>query len=125
MSIELKSTGFLIDELLITEIKLKHFGSTAVQERYDMLNQAIAKRLSRHNDKDKAHTLSILILNLKRVNQECWDAQETVMKEYAAVKVATAAKEAQKLNAKRNSLVREIDELLGEGQYSQLGKSYA
>lgn len=126
MSIELKSTGFLIDELLTTEIKLKHFGSAAVQERYDMLDIAIKSRLSRHNDKDKFHTLSVLILKLKQVNQNCWDAQERVMKNDLKYPkpIAIAAKQAQTLNAQRNSLMREIDDLLGESRFSQLEKSY-
>lgn len=124
MSIELKSTGFLIDELITAELKMKHFGKNHLQERYEQLNTAISKRLGRHNDSDKSHTLSILVLNLKRVNQKCWDAQETVMKSFAAVTVAKAAKEAQRLNAQRNGIIREIDDLLGESQYSQLEKSY-
>lgn len=128
MSIELKSTATLIDELLTAEIKLKHFGSDTVQERYNMLDIAIKSRLSRHNDKDKFHTLSVLILKLKRVNQDCWDAQERVMLREDTIEdtieIATAAKQAQKLNAQRNNIIREIDDLLGESQYSQLEKSY-
>lgn len=127
MSIELKSTGFLIDEILTTELKMKHFGKDAVQERYKMLDDAIRRRLSRHIDVDKLHTLSILTLNLKRVNENCWDAQEEVMNNdlTTPLVVAMAAKLAQALNAQRNSLIREIDDLLDESQYSQLGKSYA
>lgn len=124
MSIELKSTANLIDELITVELKMIHFGKDALQERYEMLDQAISRRLSRHTDVAKLHTLSILTLNLKEINSICWEAQETVMKSSNVIQIATAAKQAQKLNAKRNSIIREMDELLGESQYTQLEKSY-
>lgn len=128
MSIELKTTAYLIDELLVTELKMIHFGRDSLQERYEMLDIAISRRLSRHTDVDKLHTLSVLTLNLKQVNFLCWNAQEIVMKKEDTVEdiydIATAAKQAQKLNAQRNSIIREMDELLGESQFSQLEKSY-
>ena len=68
MSIELKSTATLIDELIVTELKMSHFGKDRLQERYEMLDAAITRRLSRHTDVDKLHTLSVLTLNLKQVN---------------------------------------------------------
>lgn len=129
MSIELKSTASLIDELIVCELKMKHFGKDMLQERYEMLDAAVTKRLSRHTDIDKLHTLAILTLNLKQTNMKCWNAQEVVMKHptldvNVAWVVAKAAIQAQKLNAIRNSLIREMDELLGENQYTQLEKSY-
>lgn len=126
MSIELKSTASLIDELCITELKMVHFGKDKLQERYEMLDAAISRRLKRHTDADKLHTLSILTLNLKHINGKCWDAQEEVMKGDLTepLVVAMAAKQAQNLNAVRNNVIREIDDLLGESQYSQLEKSY-
>lgn len=126
MSIELKSTATLIDELITVELKMIHFGKDKLQERYEMLDAAISRRLKRHSDVDKLHTLSVLTLNLKEINSACWKAQETVMKWdlNVPIVVAEAAKEAQRLNAKRNNIIREMDDLLGESQYTQLEKSY-
>lgn len=132
MSIELKSTATLIDELITTELKMIHFGKDRLQERFEMLDTAITHRLSRHTDAAKLHTLGILTLNLKETNLACWNAQETVMSHDLETSsnpdvnliVATAAKMAQKLNAQRNNIIREMDDLLGESQYSQLEKSY-
>lgn len=138
MSIELKSTGFLIDEYLTTELKLDHFGKTPeILLRLEQLDVCIQRRL-KHTKVNKE--LVRLYFQLKEVLKLCWDAQEVVMKysrneyllihgdnvnEDALVECAYAAIDAQRYNARRNQLIREIDTLLGESQYTQLEKSYA
>jgi hypothetical protein len=125
MSVELKSTGTLIDEFITTTLKIDHFGKdTALIERLDKLDTAIAKRVSRH-PKSKYPAMSLMVLELRSVLKKCWDAQELVMKGFDNQTVAMAAQEAQRLNAERNKLIRKIDEELNEAQYTQLEKSYA
>jgi hypothetical protein len=70
-------------------------------------------------------SIAFLIDELITTDIKCWFAQEAVMKETDPVKIAEAAKLAQTTNARRNALMRAIDERLGEGAISQLGKSYA
>lgn len=70
-------------------------------------------------------SIGTLIDELFTTNMKCWFAQETVMRETDDSKVATAAKQAQVLNARRNKLIRAIDERLGDGAISQTEKTYA
>jgi len=70
-------------------------------------------------------SIGTLIDELFTTNMKCWFAQETVMHETDIEKVATAAKQAQVLNARRNKLIRAIDERLGDGAISQTEKTYA
>lgn len=65
-----------------------------------------------------------LIDELITTSMKCWFAQETVMTEVEPIKVAAAAKLAQLTNARRNALIRAIDERLGETN-TQLPKTYA
>lgn len=69
-------------------------------------------------------SVGTLIDELITTDVKCWFAQETVMKEADPIKVAEAAKLAQTTNARRNALIRAIDERLGEGGNTQLGKTY-
>lgn len=145
MSIELKSTGTLIDELITTELKIEFFQQESaklsnLQSRHEQLDLAITRRLSRQNqeNKDIFYILSILIMKLRATNRKCWVAQDTVMSNsylrnmsedcshYCKYQeCALAAIEAQRQNSQRNIYIREIDKLLGEDQYTQLEKSYA
>ena len=70
-------------------------------------------------------SLGTLVDELITTNLKCWFAQETVMKETEPEKIAVAAKLAQSTNARRNALIRAIDERVGEGNLTQLGKTYA
>jgi hypothetical protein len=70
-------------------------------------------------------TIAELIDQLISTSLKCWHAQETVMRETDPEKVATAAKQAQETNARRNALIRAIDIRLGEGDNTQLPKTYA
>ena len=65
-----------------------------------------------------------LIDELITTSMKCWYAQEDVMSETESDKVADAAKLAQLTNARRNELIRAIDERLGETN-TPLGKTYA
>ena len=55
---------------------------------------------------------------------KCFFAQEDVMRGGEVEAVAEAAKKAQELNARRNALIRAIDQRLGEGEYTQTMKTY-
>jgi hypothetical protein len=66
-----------------------------------------------------------LIDELVTTSRKCWDAQEKVMRGGSDKEVADAAKLAQKTNARRNELIRAIDERLGEADISSLEKTYA
>jgi hypothetical protein len=70
-------------------------------------------------------TVGTLIDELITTDLKCWFAQEDVMKETDPIKIAAAAKKAQETNARRNALIRAIDERLGESGNTQLGKTYA
>lgn len=136
MNIELKSTGFLIDETITTDLKLIFFGETAeIRKRKDALDKVINKRVFESNVDTKK--LFRLTNKLRVILEDCWDAQDEVMninrmckadgKWYAQdyESIAKAAIRAQELNAHRNKIIREIDTLLGESEFTQLEKSYA
>lgn len=136
MNIELKSTGFLIDENITTDLKLIFFGETVeIRKRKDALDEVISKRIFESSVDTKK--LFRLINKLRVVLEDCWDAQDEIMninrmckadlKWYAQdyENIAKAAIKAQELNAERNKLIRQIDALLGESEFSQLEKSYA
>lgn len=55
---------------------------------------------------------------------KCWHFQEIVMSSSDTSEIARAAKGAQETNARRNALIRAIDERLGEGETTALIKSY-
>ena len=70
-------------------------------------------------------SLSILIDDLITTSLKTWMAQETVMKETDPSLVAAAAKQAQSLNARRNKLMRAIDEYENDIDGSPTEKTYA
>jgi hypothetical protein len=70
-------------------------------------------------------TIGELIDELITTSLKCWYAQETIMNETDTEKIAVAAKLAQETNARRNALIRAIDEKLGEGDSTPLPKTYA
>ncbi len=75
------------------------------------------------NDITKKST-AVLIDELITTSLKCWYAQEAIMSETDTDKVADAAKLAQITNARRNELIRAIDERLGETN-TPLEKTYA
>jgi hypothetical protein len=68
---------------------------------------------------------AVLIDELITTVVKCFFAQEDVMKGGEDAAVAAAARKAQELNARRNQLIRAIDERLGEAEYTVTPKTYA
>jgi len=74
----------------------------------------------------KLKSVGILIDELITTDIKCWYAQEEVMKNsHRPVVQGAAAMKAQQLNARRNQLIRAIDESLGQADISPTDKSYA
>jgi len=69
-------------------------------------------------------SIGVLIDELITTDIKCWFAQEKLLAGKDDHEVAEAAKDAQALNARRNQLIRVIDEILGQGGISLLRKSY-
>ena len=69
-------------------------------------------------------SIGVLIDELITTDLKCWFAQERLLSGKDDHEVAEAAKDAQKLNSRRNQLIRAIDEALGQGDFTQLRKSY-
>ena len=67
-------------------------------------------------------SIGVLIDELITTSLKCWYAQEKLM---AGEDIITNAVDAQSLNARRNALIRAVDERLGEGDISPTGKTYA
>ena len=147
MNIELKSTGFLIDEWITSDLKVKHIGTEETLSRHLLLDNVVRKRLNNkdlieYNEAVK-NGLVNLVVQLRDTLTKCWDAQDRVMIGAETIRilqeksyqyqadsldeyrdVAMSAIEAQNLNAQRNRLIRQIDKLLGESEFTQLEKSY-
>lgn len=70
-------------------------------------------------------TTGTLIDELITTSMKCWFSQETVMHTALVGKIASAAKAAQELNARRNELIRAIDKRLGEEDASPTEKTYS
>ena len=69
-------------------------------------------------------SVGTLVDELITTSMKCWHMQNLVMEEEEDRVVAAAAKSAQKLNARRNLLIRAIDERLGEADLSPTEKTY-
>src|SRR4030065_40875 len=70
-------------------------------------------------------SIGFLIDELFTTNMKCWFAQEDIMNE--ELSESTRLKSAirtQQMNARRNTLIRKIDELLGQGELSPTSKTY-
>lgn len=67
---------------------------------------------------------AVLIDELITTSLKCWFAQEDVMQGSTAEEIAEAAIIAQRTNARRNELIRAIDERLGDLDNSPLEKTY-
>lgn len=117
MSIEIKTTGMLLDELITNTLKLYH------PKGGDHDRQAALIHILRQRGIDVE--LVDHIIRLAVVDSCCWFAQETVMSEDIADKVARAAKDAQYFNAQRNTYMRAIDEVTGYTEDTVTEKTYA
>ena len=69
-------------------------------------------------------SLSVLVDELITTNMKCWFAQERLMSSTDDKDVASAAKDAQALNARRNALMRAIDGMVGQGSITLTEKTY-
>lgn len=133
MDIAIKSTGTLIDEMLTADMKIQAGNSQAIERRHQ-LGTVVSVRLAKIAlDKEKNRAMWKLITELTSVLKDCWDAQEVFRKfgddvNYWSTddifEMACAGKDAQTYNNQRNKLIRKIDELIGETEFTQLEKSY-
>ncbi len=69
-------------------------------------------------------SIGVIIDELITTSLKCWFAQEVVMSSKGDTETAIAARIAQRMNARRNALIREIDMRFGEQHYSPTEKSY-
>lgn len=116
-----KSTGQLVDELVTNAFKtaFASVSGRSAQEfdtRYELLRAALVDHCG-DGFAQVVHDLCI-------VSFATWQAQEVVMHESDDHVVATAARHAQRLNARRTSLIREIDRILGESGITITTKTY-
>lgn len=109
----------LIDELLTARMKIIINPTDENTSRAVHLEAAIAART-----KAASTDISPLIAQLRDVLKECWDAQEIVFTSDNVYTVYHAAKVAQQTNALRNTIIRQIDTLLGEHHITPLEKTY-
>jgi len=131
-SITVKSTGTLIDELITTHFKIEVNPSTENIQRALLLETAIRIRLDGNEEQ-----IALQVIKLRTVLRECWNSQEVVMQykdlrisdNLSAsamvdwIRVGQAGLTAQRTNAVRNKIIREIDTILGEDT-TPLGKTY-
>lgn len=127
--LEVKSTGTLVDEMYTTELKIAAGNEEAKERRHILGNVVMGRMKDLVLDMPKHRQFQAVMRELRAVLKECWDAQEIVMKfEFLDFDniyiVAKAAKVAQETNAHRNRLIRQLDELIGETDRTQLGKTY-
>jgi hypothetical protein len=69
-------------------------------------------------------SIGILIDELITTDIKCFMAQEDISSAKDDAAVADAARRAQQLNARRNQLIRAIDERIGEGILTVSEKTY-
>ncbi len=73
----------------------------------------------------KEKSIGFIIDELMTVSQKCFNAQDDIMDESLSTEQRLdAAIKAQKMNALRNALIREIDEFFGQGHLSPTTKTY-
>lgn len=138
-----KTTAMLLDELITTVIKLNHFSSAPLPDaeavkrlaaRKELLIAALDQKLvgactsagpsAQLGGPKRPSGIGQLFSELAQTLLSCWNAQEQVMGSDDPAVVTPAAKDAQRLNARRNALIRSIDQALGEGTVSATEKTY-
>jgi len=138
MDITVKSTGFLIDEWITACFKRDATHSYESIIRYELLSAALNKRLEGYYQNEAQwKTLHDLINALRAQSRLCWNAQEEIMgfNEFTfspylvndlskLERFCEAAVTAQKTNARRNKIIRQIDRFLGEADIMPLEKTY-
>lgn len=131
---EIKSTGFLVDELLTLDLKIAAGNTDAVARRHELGNVVIERsaKLVTVGDLTKYREFQRTTAELAVVLKDCWDAQDIIMSLPPAhecsvdqlYEMAVRAKEAQETNARRNRLVRRLDAIMDEMAWTQLAKTY-
>lgn len=128
-SVEYKSLGFLIDELITTQFKQGVVGENVeIRERIYLLETTIARRIFKLDLSDAQYQeMQEYVEMLRRVLRECWDAQEVVRFHaiHSMEEVALAGIAAQQTNGVRNTLIREIDRVSNDTYASPTVKTYA
>lgn len=81
--------------------------------------------MKNYNMNIQQKSIATLIDELITTSQKLFHLQETVVSSKDDKVVAEAARNVQKLNARRNSLIRAIDEYHGQESITQTGKTYA
>lgn len=110
MTVEIKSTAQLLDEMTTGTLRLawaRSLSTPELEARLKDLLSAIGGRLDLATAREIGELVVVLIAT--------WEAQEIVMGDHDDSTTAQAARMAQSLNARRASLVRKIDQDLGEG----------
>ncbi len=69
-------------------------------------------------------SIAMLIDELITTNIKCFMAQEDIMAAEDEGVVAAAARKAQQLNARRNQIIRVLDERMGDGSLTVSEKTY-
>lgn len=134
-SLEIKSTGALIDEYITSTFKNLINPTVENFQRYTALYNVCNERLG-----DRRPLISNLYDQLTDILWQCWQAQERINEENpyldlhiksdepvdlnSITRLAYAGKMAQKTNAIRCQLVRKIDQVLGESDRTYLEKTY-
>lgn len=72
----------------------------------------------------KVKSIGFLVDELVTANIKCFMQQEIIMKSNDDQEILKAAKMAQKLNARRNQLIRAIDEVSGQLDITLTEKTY-
>jgi hypothetical protein len=72
----------------------------------------------------KIKTLGFLIDELFTTDHKCWEAQDRIATAPTAEERLESAMLAQKLNKRRNELIRAIDESVGQSDSSVTEKTY-
>jgi hypothetical protein len=134
MDITQKSTGYLIDEWITTTFKVEVNPTQENMNRMRALDTAIQKRLNGRQD-----DIYWQVVKLRVVLRQCWEAQEIVRDNEDIrepdrndsvftinkwIETAKAGIKAMTTNRERNKLIREIDDILGESEYTPLDKTY-
>lgn len=119
----MKSTGMLLDEYITAGLKYEADRSEENKARLEALKESF--QLPEGNKE-----LDHLVKRLNTVLRECWFAQEVLgramkfPKRYLCKQIIKEAFIAQRRNATRNELIREIDAILGQSEITPLQKTY-
>lgn len=132
-SLELKSTGFLCDELCTTQMKLDAGNSEAIERRHKLGNIVMSRMLSIADDMEKHRQYQSAYKALCDVLRQLWDSEEKITSFpdvsecsiHQLYQLAGIAQHSRKLNARRTDLMREIDIIVGEQERAPLRKTYA